>query len=255
MVTGGEILKFKTTLTQNEIGFPLKWAYLVADEVYHRAMFRLGGCDINAGRGALSIATYPLPDGDWARVAIWASEARPALPVRYHVLEVDRLIDETLAKLQALIKEQPIPDFEVTTEVAASPYSPTNDFFRKWIKDAVGRNVLVGLTYDETDEIGQLQELWLRQRTQQPDEQGRTKILISDEQENRLQELDDRHERARLKRLGEETEERWNRLAEEGKVRLSAMKESKAKSLFEKYSEGGGIFGRIAEGIQNIGRR
>jgi hypothetical protein len=106
LASGGEVLEIATTFTVNEIGYPQKWAWVLAEHVRRRAMFRRAGCDVNAHRGALCIASYPLPDGDWQHIEIWANEPRPALPISYQVLEVDRLIDETIAKLEALVEDK-----------------------------------------------------------------------------------------------------------------------------------------------------
>ncbi len=110
MVSGGEILRIITTFAASNLGFPQKWAHQIADQVYWRAFNRTSASDLNAGRGRMSLVTYPLPDGDWANVPIWENEPKPTLPASYQLFEVDRLIDETLKKLRAVIADQPIPD-------------------------------------------------------------------------------------------------------------------------------------------------
>jgi hypothetical protein len=111
MFTGGDILKIAAAHAMSDIGFPLKWSYLVADEIERRASHRLTGL---VQANDLLLITYPMSNGDWARVPVSADTVdRPKLPVACQVLEADRLITEVLAKLNALIADEPIPDFSI----------------------------------------------------------------------------------------------------------------------------------------------
>lgn len=78
-------------------------------------------------------------------------------------------------------------------------YGPDNDFFRAWKKDDQGRDCLVGLDYEESQEFERLRLDWLADRTV-PSWRS-----ISWEQRDidgeRLSELMVRHERARHARL------------------------------------------------------
>lgn len=92
-----------------------------------------------------------------------------------------------------------------------NPYGPDNDFFRKWTKDDLGRNCLVGLSYEESEEYERLSLDWVadrsfpnwRKRTHQEDMADGT----------RMNELWRRHESARYARLSDPVDEA-NRLAE-----------------------------------------
>lgn len=197
LFTGGDILKLTAAHTMSGIGFPMKWFYLVADDIYRRATRRrieteLGAQEI-AGYGFL---TYPMSNGDWARIALYDGMAEPDnLPVAYQVVEVDRLIDRVMAKLEALAQDEEPPEFpDMEPDPEPSPYSPENDFFRAWTQDEEGRDVRVGLTFDETLEYEQ-------------------RILDRDPSDfdarERFLELLNRHEAARQARLASEFRERW----------------------------------------------
>ena len=190
LFTGGDILKIVVAHIMSAIGFPMKWSYLVADEVERRAANRLIGL---VHQSNLKIVTFPRLDGDWERVPLYDGMATPPpLPVVYQTLEIDRLIDQVIAKLAALIADQPLPNFDVPlSQPAPSPWSPENDFFRRWHKDDQGRDVLVGLTYEETVEYQNLQAA----RLSQPDEF---------DDRRRFLELHDKHESVRLERVARE---------------------------------------------------
>lgn len=189
MFTGGDILKIVVAHTMSAIGFPMKWSYLVADDIETRASSRLIGLATEKNYGFI---TYPMSNGDWARIPIHADLLEPPeSPVAYQVVEVDRLIDQVIAKLRALIDDAPLPDFATAEPtIEPSPYSPENDFFRMWAKDDLGRNVRVGLTFEESQELAKLEALSLT-------EHGRSR----DDGERYL-ELHDRHELARFARMG-----------------------------------------------------
>lgn len=219
MFTGGDVLKIVTAHKMSAIGFPLKWSYLVADTIERRAQARLVGLDTTPG---LVFATYPMKNGDWARVSLWEGMTeQPQLPPVIQVIEVDRIIDEVLAKLRAVEAGEPVPSFDVPEpEPEPNPYSPEGNAFGHWLKDEQGRNIRVGLTFEETEEFNRLEELDWADRTQRGDVR---KMLITDEQSNRLSELMRRHESARLQRVQDEA---------------PARQEAFLKSLQEKYGSG-----------------
>ena len=206
LYAGSDILKLKTGRIMSPLGFPLRWLYLLADQVEQRASARLVGLDITP---KLRIATYPISDGDWAQVPIWDGMTDPPkLPLAVQILEVDRLIDEMLARLQALIEEKPLPSFEVPApEAEPSPYSPENDFFLRWAKDEQGRDVMVGLTYEETAEYQAHRDRDLLHRL---DDNSFPWPSVEEmhREKRRSIELHDKHELARLKRLGDTYQDR-----------------------------------------------
>lgn len=206
MFTGSDVLKIATAHTMSAIGFPMRWSYLLADEVATRASNRLMGIHLTP---QLSIVTFPRPDGDWERVPVWEGmPEEPRLPCAVQILQVDQLIDEILAKLRALVEEQPLPSFDVPlSQPEPSPYSPENDFFMRWATDAEGRRILVGLTFEETQEIEALEQKFLKSRTEDnhfpwADVSERQRDLT------RSVDLHNKHEAARLARLGSTFAER-----------------------------------------------
>lgn len=195
MFTGGDILKIIVAHRMSAIGFPMKWGHLVADDIERRAISRLIGLDIYVEYGFL---TYPMSNGDWARVPFHdGMTEKPNLPSAYQVVEVDRLIDEVMAKLNALVADQPIPDFSVPDiEPEPNPYSPENDFFLAWTKDDQGRNVLRGLSFEETETY----QGYFPKRLKNEDTSEDGKIYL---------ELHNKHEKARLANLADTQQERY----------------------------------------------
>lgn len=87
-----------------------------------------------------------------------------------------------------------------------NPYSPRENFFRAWDKDDQGRWIYVGLDHDETQELLRLSGSALF---------GDELVIVtadidrgSIEDTDRYLALHDRHEIARLQRLGREMAER-----------------------------------------------
>jgi len=209
MFTGSDVLKINTAVTAGTINFPLRWAYLLADQVVTRANTRRSA--LGEPEHRLKYAFYPAKDGeDWAIVAVRDDEPVAPLPIAVQLLDVDRLIDETLAKLNAIVDEQPIPSFEIPEVASTDPWAPENDFFHAWGLDDQGRRCLVGLTHEETGEYLNLQDLWIKDRSQEPDSEGKMRVIISDAQEARRDVLSERHEDARLHRLAKERAEKHN---------------------------------------------
>lgn len=194
MFTGSDILKIHAAYVMSAVGFPQRWSMGLTQEVEKRAVLRLSGLQQKAD---YRIITYPLPDDDWSLIPFYAdSPPDIPLPVSYQSLDVDRLIDETLAKLHAIILENQLPDFSVPVpEMAPSPYSPENDQLRMWAKDDVGQTVLIGLNWDETQEY--------LHSIDAANEHAAAAITYE-----RFEELSTRHETARLQRIGAEMESR-----------------------------------------------
>lgn len=202
MFTGGDVLKLTVAHTMSAIGFPMRWSHIIADQVERRAINRVIGL---ASGTDLMIATYPNAAGDdWAFVTLSSeNQDPPGLPLAVQLLAVDKLIDNTLAKLRALVADEPIPDLAFKfPELEPSPYSPENDFFRMWATDGEGRTIRTGLTFEETQELGSLEEANMKPGAGRDREAGR-----------RYLDLHDKHELARLKRIAAENEERLSSLA------------------------------------------
>jgi hypothetical protein len=201
MFTGSDIIKIAVANGMSGIGFPMRWAYLVADDVARRASFRMEGVDFTPG---LSIATYPNATGDdWVRVPIYTNmPEQPKLPAFVQLLKVDQLIDEIVAKLKAVVEEKPLPSFDIP-----EPEPPDPDFARRRAKDEQGRDVLVGLTHEETTLYQEYSAKDWKLRT---DEKAFPwpSVQAMNEERARWLELHDKHEEARLKRINEEAQKR-----------------------------------------------
>jgi len=200
MFTGSDILKINTAIIASGIGFPLRWVYILADQVERRAAGRLTGTSLEGCRH-FGMAFHPNKAGDdWAFVPIKDGQEASPLPIACQIIDVDRLIDETLAKLNAVINDEPIPNFDIPEPKFEDPYSPEHDFFGIWTKDDQGRDCLVGLNFEETTEYKELEVLWIKDMAQDDDNR---KVIISSEQEARYRSLKKRHRRAHaVSRMG-----------------------------------------------------
>lgn len=204
MFTGSQVLMIQSAYVMNRIGFPQRFSAALAETINRRAKARWAG--LVQGKTGMTIITYPMRDkDDWAlKVIDDETKEEPVLPLAVHVLDADRLIDEVHAQLQAIIAGEDVPDFSIPDpEEEPSPYSPRSNFFRAWEKDAEDRWVYVGLNHDETQELLQLQGSTLI---------GDDLIIVnpggerdSPEDTDRYLELHDRHEMARLQRIGADT--------------------------------------------------
>ncbi len=198
--SGGQVLMIAAAFAMTRIGFPQRWVRTLADSVERRALNRtVPGGHWQTG---LMIATYPMNEGeDWAVIHLFNEmEKEPVLPVAVHLLDVDRLIDQVKAQLEALIADEDVPDFTLPDpEPEPNPYSPASNFFRAWDKSKSGRWVYVGLTEEETDELLAMQGVKINGDDLEH-------VSVGDGGGERYQELIDKHERERLKRCGMDLE-------------------------------------------------
>lgn len=189
MFTGGDILKISAANVSSNIGFPLRWAYLLSEQIWRRASARLSGtalepCD------HFAMAFYPNKAGDdWAFVPVFDGKAATPLPIAHQAFDIDRFIDETIAKLTAIVNDEALPTFDLPEP---KPFDWRSMF--SWAKDATGRETLVGLDYAETTEFFQLDELWKSSRSMTAN------VTMTDEQSERLDTLTMRHRKADMLR-------------------------------------------------------
>lgn len=150
--TGSQVLMIKAAYLMSDLGFPQRFSRTMTEEISRRAMHVTIGLALQSG---LTILTYPQKNGDWAVLRIYDDTTEPPkMPVAVQALDVDRLITETKAQLEAVIAGEEIPDFSVP-EIGPepNPYSPSTNFFRTWDKDEQGRWKYIGLTWDESQEL------------------------------------------------------------------------------------------------------
>jgi hypothetical protein len=157
LFTGGDIIKIEAARVASGLGFPLRWVSVLADKIAGRAVNLLAGVNGILGSKEFALATYPNADGsDWVFVPITETGPASPLPVGVLTIDVDRLIEETRQKLQALVDEaDAMPDFSIpeVRDDLAERY--IRDFFDK---DEHGRIVRVGLTWEETRELNAIEE-------------------------------------------------------------------------------------------------
>lgn len=196
LFTGGQALMIKAAYVMNNIGFPQRFSRVMSEDVERRAKAITIGLSLES---EMMLATYPMKNGDWAVIRMTPqNEATLRLPVAVQLLDVDRLIAETKAQLEAIVNGDEIPGFDVPDiEPEPNPYSPKSNFFKAWEKDDLGRWKHVGLTWEESEELLALQGMRLN---------GDDIEIIADTHRDkdrkdldRSIELRDRHEEARLR--------------------------------------------------------
>ena len=89
-----------------------------------------------------------------------------------------------------------------------------NDQFRQWTRDEQGRQIYVGLTYEETTELLSLEEATSF-------EQRRRGLRVTREEMKRKQSLSEKRNLARLRRIGMEALENYVNISiEESKISI-----------------------------------
>jgi len=159
-----------------------------ADLILDAAFNKFRGTDQQTNRG---LALYPLDD-DWQFIPFSDQRALNVgdLPIGFNIMQIDKLIDQVTASITAIAEERQLPDFSVKP---INDYG--DDFFMKKDSDADGREVLVGLTFEETAEYRDLSNRWMTDR-------------IDRAEKKRHAELNTRHEAARLRRMGQTFDQR-----------------------------------------------
>lgn len=150
MFTGKDILALTVVHAVGKIGFPLRWGNVLAMQVAGEASRLNYGI---ATERKFGLAFYPAESGeDWAFVPIVNGIAVADLPTAYQVLDVTREITQTMTKLQAIIDEQPVPEYIPPQPPThhQNDFAPRSNFMKLWEKDEGGFWRYVGLTLDET---------------------------------------------------------------------------------------------------------
>lgn len=155
--SGGQVLMIAAAFAMTRIGFPQRWVRSLADSVERQAINRTG--PYGALQTDLIIVTYPLNDSDdWAFDHLFNERTEePKLPVAFHMLTVDRLIDQVKAQLEAMIADEEVPDFTIPDPKPEPNWFGPNGGQKSWQKDQAGNWLMVGLTLDETKEYMALQ--------------------------------------------------------------------------------------------------
>lgn len=198
MFCGDDIIRLATAYHASRIGFPLRWVQVLADQVGTR-MNWLRAVAVTGGDTESPVAFALFPQGDdedWANVAVVAGKPSHPLPIACIYFQVDRLLEEVTDKLEALIEDKPLPDHSIPEVKVEDPYSKDVNFFLDWDKDDEGRDIRTGLTLEESLDLERLRKAWLDDRmTDGP------RTLTRDDR-SRLTFLSEKHERARLQRVG-----------------------------------------------------
>lgn len=153
MFTGKDIIALSAVRETGLIGFPLRWGNVLAQQVNaHAVRLHLEKAH-KVQTPHLMLAFYPSADGeDWAFAPLSDETDSDTLPTAFQVLDVTRNVNQTMAKLQAIIDDQPLPDFTPPQppEKPDNLFAPRSNFMKLWEKDGSGAWRYVGLTFDET---------------------------------------------------------------------------------------------------------
>lgn len=153
MFTGQDIIALSAVRVTGLIGFPLRWGNVLARFVTGHAILMHHAQVFSAPPPELMLAFYPSADGeDWAFVSINENTEAEALPTAFQMLDVNREVAQVMAKLQAIIDDQPLPEFvpPQPPKNPDNPFAPRSNFMKLWEKDASGAWRYVGLTLEET---------------------------------------------------------------------------------------------------------
>ena len=150
--TGGQVLMIAAAYAMTRIGFPQRYSMVLADMVERRALNSAAGI---AFQSKLTIQSYPMSNGDWACVPLYPERKDPPKsPVAVHTLDVDRLIEEVIAQLRAIVADEEVPDFTVPDpDVAPDYYGPESNTLLAWEPSENGGWRFVGLTDEETTKL------------------------------------------------------------------------------------------------------
>lgn len=184
LFSGMDAISLVTVFSANAAGFPQRFTQQLVDLVKRRCIVKPSDPSIDLTPN-LAVVTWKMREADdWAICHIHDRQSEiPKVPLAHIAIHVDRLIDETLQKLEAVVNEQPIPNFDVADPVASDPYSPEEDFFCMW--DRENKGCLVGLSREETE----LYVTW-RENRRAPDFEY-----------EKWQELHSKHEGARFQEI------------------------------------------------------
>jgi hypothetical protein len=146
-----------------------------------------------------ALAIVPSPEGDdWLYVPLSSESPEPVFPAPgFVVLEIDRLIVETLENLLLAKAGEPIPERPFPKK--RTPTESEDEFLEftgKAYRDEQGRRIYRGLTVEESAEYDRLINVNMLSRMSDTD------IDMSDEESDRYLEYCDRNERARLEHIG-----------------------------------------------------
>jgi hypothetical protein len=95
----------------SRLGFPQRLSHLVLQQVVIRAeLAALGRADPRPY--AMALYPHPTIDGEWAFVPVIGDEATGPLPTGVLLIDVDRILTEMFAKMQAVLRDEPIPNFD-----------------------------------------------------------------------------------------------------------------------------------------------
>lgn len=193
LFSGLDAIKLVTVFSANGAGFPQRFTESLVDLVVRRCLTRPADPALDLTPN-LSVVTWKMKRGDdWALCHIHdRQDILPKVPLAHIGIHVDRLIDETRQKLDAVVNEQPIPSFDVDDPTPSNPYSAEEDFFCMWDRDRKG--CLVGLTLEES-------ELYLAWTTNR---------RSADVDRERFIDLSAKHERARFQEIEKRRLERAN---------------------------------------------
>lgn len=149
LFSGADILKIAAAHTLSGVGVPMRMLEEFSNIIVGRARITVAApAAASAAGGALIL--FPLGDGtDWQIIVAGAETSDGDVPAAFVVLNMDQLIKETLRKIEAVIADEPVPDF------SPKPQNTNSRDPFKYEEDGS----LAGLTAEETAEYYKLRAI------------------------------------------------------------------------------------------------
>jgi len=106
LFSASNIFKVYAANVANEIGYPLRFANQLGEIIVARAFEKISGASLRS-RVHFALAIDGTNPDNPAYVEIVGDRASQELPAAYRYIDVDRVVDETLVKLEAMIDDRP----------------------------------------------------------------------------------------------------------------------------------------------------
>lgn len=203
LYTGRDIIAIAVAVALQPFGMMQVADQLIRlQHVSNRAYFLLISPEISLGYG---LGIVPSPDEtDWLYIPFGADVPDQPEPPAYAVVavDIDRLIIETLERLNLVAAGKPVPERSFpqkpTIEQSEDEYL---EFIGKAYRDGAGNRIYRGLTLEESQELDRL----INKRFSMHTNAGGPRL--SEDERERLAELKEKNEIARLQYLGQRAQE------------------------------------------------
>lgn len=106
MFTGRDILSLSVSKMASQIGFPLRYVDLLADQVVGHAEQWVIEKALGANTPSLVIAVFPVEDDDWAIIPFSGPEVEYNLPPVFMQFDLSRIVKEAFSALSDIVAKE-----------------------------------------------------------------------------------------------------------------------------------------------------